>query len=335
MKKKLFRNIVGVTLIEMLLVMVIVSSIIYMSIGYIQQRTLNVRLDRTAIQMQQILNAALSYYVANNAWPPNLAALQPSYLPGAGGVFPSPWNSNYGVVATSSNYYVYVRLPSAAGNTTTPAIANVLKNLLPLSYLANSVAATPPASIAACAGGAAACYVVTTINIPGQNLNNATAVNFAGLYHSGACVPQPTCPTDANGNTMTPQIMVVPVSVNGYNDAPGGAPCNASDLSGCSINAYPLSGFTAYATAATAVTAGSGPSSCDGTVPSAICAQDYTNAPITSGNYYRVCLAVTTEKGQVVPASNPWGQLVGVVMAITRCAPTNENPGSGFTVWSN
>src|SRR5580704_3955793 len=59
----------GFTLIEMLLVLVIVSSLIYMLFGYVQQKTMQMRIDRTSLQMQQILNAGLSYYVGNGKWP--------------------------------------------------------------------------------------------------------------------------------------------------------------------------------------------------------------------------------------------------------------------------
>ena len=38
------------------------------------------------------------------------------------------------------------------------------------------------------------CEVVAAVNIPGQNLNNAGAVTFAGLYYHGGCVPVPQCP---------------------------------------------------------------------------------------------------------------------------------------------
>jgi len=44
----------GVTLLEIILVLVIISAILIMSIGYLQQRTTGMRIDRTATQIQQI-----------------------------------------------------------------------------------------------------------------------------------------------------------------------------------------------------------------------------------------------------------------------------------------
>jgi len=69
-------KVTGFTLIEMLLVLIIVSMIIYMGLGYLQQRTVQIRMDRTSLQMQQILNAGMAYYIANSTWPANLACLQ-------------------------------------------------------------------------------------------------------------------------------------------------------------------------------------------------------------------------------------------------------------------
>ena len=61
----------GFTLIEMMLVLVIVSAIIYMGAGYLQQRTMQLKVDKTVAQVQQILSAAVAYYITNNyTWPP-------------------------------------------------------------------------------------------------------------------------------------------------------------------------------------------------------------------------------------------------------------------------
>src|SRR5258708_34066525 len=59
----------GFTLVEMLLVATIISLIIYAGFSYFQQRTLQMTINRTSMQMQQILNAGLAYYVANSTWP--------------------------------------------------------------------------------------------------------------------------------------------------------------------------------------------------------------------------------------------------------------------------
>ena len=136
----------------------------------------------------------------------------------------------------------------------------------------------------------------------------------------------------------------MPVSINGYYNSPTGAPCNPTNLTGCTVNSYPLNGFTAYATSYSAA-----PPTCDGSSGSASCGASTDSSGVTTpiaggANYWRVCLSVSTEEGVVTPnnassgsaaTTGAWGQLVGVVMAVTRCVPNNGNTGSGFTVWSN
>src|SRR3990167_4197367 len=63
------RQNVGFTLLEMLLVLVIVAALLVIGMNYMQQKATAMRIDRTALQMQQILNAGLAYYVSNGKWP--------------------------------------------------------------------------------------------------------------------------------------------------------------------------------------------------------------------------------------------------------------------------
>lgn len=326
----------GFTLVEMLLVLVIVSSFIYMGMQYFQLRTQQLKIDKTAAQMQQILNAALSYYVANGAWPQSMACLRADS--GSGCSIPylaptlinNPYNSAYAVAggyagsAVYPNFFVFTGI-SAPGKATSLATSIVGK--LPMGQTGYTYSITPNALVVqqACAANANDCLAIASVNIPGQNLNNAGAVNFAGLYHHGGCVPVPSCPVDATGTTMTPQIMVVPVSVSGTNDP------NSS-------NVYPISSFTAYASGGPAAT----PAACaNGTA--AACTPVSGSAP-TSGTYWRVCLQVVTEKGDVSVTNTggsasasypyyPWGGNV-TLMAITRCVINNEPSGSTFSVFT-
>lgn len=321
MQKKQF----GFTLIEMLLVIVIVASVLYMGLTYMQQKTQSMRIDRASIQMQQILNAGMSYYVTNGSWPVSLACLQGNTSAGSSCTIPylpstmtSPWGTTYVLKNTASNLYVY----STLGSTTLGSIvsaANIIAGRIPLGYTTTDVSATPPA-VNTCtvqSSGSASCSVVGSVNIPGQNLNNATAVNYAGLYHNGGCVPVPTCPTDASGNQMVPQIMVVPVSLKGVND------------SGNSSNVYAISSFTAYATNRSTT-----PDNCYGGGSSA-CAAGTGGSIDSSRQYWRVCVSLTTQKGNVSwnSGSDNSGQYQ-TVMAITRCAINNEAIGSGFSVYT-
>jgi prepilin-type N-terminal cleavage/methylation domain-containing protein len=321
---------VGFTLIEILLVLVVVSMMIYGALLFYQQRTLQSHIDRTAAQMQQILNAALSYYLLNGAWPANIACLQGqgdptlckiAFLPAA---LVSPWGGvAYQTVASTDGalYYVYTTVSTVTAGSA-PAIAESIAGSLPISYTSSDPgsATTPPNQTTVCKPTMTSCTVAASVNIPGNNLNNARAINFAGLYRNGGCVPVPQCPVDyQSGYQMTPQIFVVPISVSGFNDS-----------SGSTQNVYPISSFTAYATGpalAASVPSCTNKSSTGSTSCGAI-----SNANPTQ-QYWRACLQIVTEKGVLDTSSRPdWGDQV-TVLAVTRCAVSNENAGSPFTVY--
>lgn len=333
----------GFTLVEILLLMVILSSFIYMGTGYLQQRTLRLRVDKTAAQMQQILNAGMSYYVNMGMWPCavagtcDLTTLQTGeYLPA--GTIVSPWGSNaYSTsvpLATKALFSVSLTLPLMSNQV---AIAAVIAGKLPL------------AKVTTCVAGVAGCTITAYVNVPGQNLSNATATNFSGLYHHGGCVPVPTCPVDkTTGVAMVPQVFVVPVSVSGVND-------NGSN------NVYPITSFTAYATGTPPGT-GTSPPLCGTAIDmtSADCTSTTAGGgapagPYKSGDdaayYWRACLQVITSLGNVATTrtdSVAWGQQV-TVAAFTRCAvtagpvippstigqPPAEPSGSTFSVFGN
>lgn len=321
-KMMLKNKVKGFTLIEILLVLVIISIFIFASLGYVQQRALQMRMDRTSTQMQQILNAGLAYYVANGDWPANLAALQSptqSFLP-PNITIKNPWGQDYFVVSSPSSpalFYVYTKINTVTGGGASAA-ANVIAGSLPMGYTSTDTAGAPPVTGSPCVAATTTCSIVASVNIPGQNLNNARAVNFAGLFKHGGCVPVPKCPVDPLGNTMTPQVMIVPTSVSGVNDV---------DTDPTRV--YPISSFTAYATNRAAT-----PAPCNGSTTAATC------TPISgppADEYWRACLQVVTEKGQVTSTTTNWGQYV-TLMAITRCAVTGgtgEAAGSTFSVFSN
>lgn len=308
----------GFTLIEMLLVMTIISAIIYGSIGYMQQRTDALKIDRAAGQMQQILNGGLAYYVGNGSWPADIATLQTAgYLPAI--TIVSPWATNYTVSNSGALFSVSMSLPTALANQ--QAVGAILAGKLPIAST-NSVTNTPPCPFPFknCPPSTTTTTIAAAVNIPGQNLNNATAVNFTGIYHNGACVPVPKCPTLANGTAMTPSIMVSPGSVSGMND-PG------------STDVYPISSFTAYATGP-GTQPGSLPAPCSNSnAPTLTCdlnANGDNSAP--AGQYWRVCLNVVTEKG-AVKWENTTGQYATVLVS-TRCAIPNESSGSSMNIWA-
>jgi prepilin-type N-terminal cleavage/methylation domain-containing protein len=313
--KNLQAKIKGFTLFEMLLVLAIMSAILILLSNYTSQRLEQFRRDRTALQMQQILNAGMAYYINNSYWPAqsgingacsstSLSSLQPNYIPSG---LVSPYGVAYSINCniTSGVFSVSLAVP---GTKTGAANAQIITGMIPLGTYSGST-------------------VTGQVNIPGQNLNNARSVNFAGYYHNGACVPAPTCP----GN-MAPDILVVPVSLYGVNDM------------SASASYYALYGFTAYAYGAPGNPPGSTPQGptnvADCTSPATASGCYSSNSPSvvnasSSYLYWRVCLSVTTEKGVVssTATDSSWGQYA-TVMAITRCVPANEVSGSDFTVWT-
>ncbi len=331
----------GFTLIEMLLVLVIISSVIFMGTNYIRQKTTALRIDTAALQMQQILNAALAYYVANGSWPAggiggaNSASTSNSlqggnYLPNNFSLV-SPWGGVYYGQATTSNFYTIGSVTGSDAYVT----AQIIAGKLPFGYTTattptSAATVTNPPTVTECTSASTTCYVVASVTIPGQNLNNATSINYAGLYHNGACVQVPTCPAGT-----TPQIFVVPASVHGANDQTA------------SGNIYPLSSFTAYATG-TGTGNGPNPTHCSNkAVSESYAPQDdtcyqtgpgQTGTQITSGDYWRVCLNVITQKGMVSwdnGLSDNSGHYTGTILAVTRCAISNENSqNSQFNVYA-
>lgn len=319
----------GFTLIEMMLVAAIISGFIFMGIGYTQQRTRALMMDRTSAQMQQILNSGLSYYVNNGTWPTNIAALQAdSYLPAT---VTSPFGTTYSVSSTASIFTVSVSLPAGYANSS--AIAQMIAGKLPFGVSTSVTPAPSPSD----PSPVSTSTISASVNIPAQNLNNVGNVSYTGVYHSGACVPVPACPTiNANGASLTPVIEVVPVSFSGMYDP------------GSDTTVYPLTSITAMTSDKTYadLSTGVGPAACgnDTSLTSTSCYSDSTletpltadgsgrtRTPITTGKYWRVCLYVNTQAGEVT-----WDALTGSyaqVLVLTRCKVSTESAGSTMNVW--
>jgi prepilin-type N-terminal cleavage/methylation domain-containing protein len=320
----------GFTLLEMVLVMAIMASVLVAILGYTTQKSDEVRRDRLVMQLQQVLNAGLAYYVNLGSWPAtsDLSGLQTNhYLPS--GTFNNPWGSAFsiGIDTTpttagnppESEFYACTSLPGAAY-----VAANVVASRLPFGQAINGSSTCPPSNSSssssstptpACTSSSTTCTIVASVSIPGQNLSNARSVNFAGLYHNGACVPVPECP----GTNMTAEVVTVPVSVVGTPDM---------------VNAYPISSFTATVSGAPSNT----PALCPGSTAPAGDTNCYStttggtnSTAFTTGNFWRVCLKIVTGNGVVNYKSANMN--AGIILALTRCTPNNEPAGSDFTVF--
>lgn len=314
----------GVTLFEILLVIVIMSIMTFLLIGYMQSRTQQAQINRATLQLQFFINAATAYYVNNGFWPgvPSSSAgytcmqgtgASPCNTKYFGSTIRSPWDTTYSTLwrSTSPNIFYFI-LPVSAGAATT-GVATTIAGKLPMA----NTTSDPVNLTSPCADNAAICYVYVFATMPEQKSNEG-AVTYSGIYRNGACVPVPTCPLDVNGNAMTPQILVAPASVAGTFDAN-------------SNNVYPISSFTAYATGPG--TGASTPACESG--GNDVCYSDVSNGAKLTGNFWRVCLQVKTSRGEV-----KWGNMGSAnsgqnksILAITRCVPNNEPVGSGFDVF--
>lgn len=134
------KKILAYTLLELLLVILIIAVLSVLGIAYYQQQTLSSKIDKTSLQMQQILQAASAYYVDNNCWPnssqnnncaqcnanaPNFV----SYLPA--GISTNPFGSG------SANQYTYQPEPQLCRK------FQVLSGALPMN-VGNRVTASLP-----------------------------------------------------------------------------------------------------------------------------------------------------------------------------------------------
>jgi prepilin-type N-terminal cleavage/methylation domain-containing protein len=360
------RKINGFTLLEMLLVITIAASMIGVLLNFTTTRIDQERRDRTAIQMQQILNAGLAYYVGNGNWPSSLAALQGAYLPS--GKILSGWGGTYTLTSTNTLLSVATTLLTVNDAAMVAGMVPLGNNLGPMPavaaianciYYMNSTgyATGPPACGQPCPGTApepnppywtgyfdhsnpsgSTCVptgttpsttVTGSVTIPGQNLNNARAINYAGVYNHGACVPAPVCPTG-----MQAQIFTAPGSVAAVTSVSG---CTSPTGNCTNIATSPIYSFTTYvmgnsASDNTPVAATPGPMDC---ASGADLACSGGSSDTTGTTYWRVCLQVTNQNGKIpTPASADQGVDMGQIMAFTRCSTPGEPTGTPVNVWT-
>ncbi len=306
----------GVTLLEVLLVLAIASSLLVLMLNYSTQKSDELRRDKTVVQVQQILNAGMSFYLSNSYWPlagatitspscdtttwTNLTILQPNYIPNT---VTQPYGFSYLINCSSTGgFYVYIKTNNATN-------AAIIAGRLPMAYRAADKTSFPPT---ACTSGTNCTYVVASVSIPGQNLNNARSVNFAARYYSGSCVPAPNCPPN-----MSPSILVMPAAVAGTIDLPtctktfhclNPPSCTiGNNIFNCTGNTYPVTDFMAYATgdaSGNPVAPDTGPYGCQTNTASACMLLQHGTMITPDGTkYWRVCLSVGTQKGKVSPAA--------------------------------
>ena len=93
--------------------------------------------EKLSWQISSIEQAALAYYVANNAWPTNIQALQSSGYLNPSWVTNNPWQNPYNISSTQNSFTVSTTVPSEW--------TNLVARDLPTSFVSgNSVASMVP-----------------------------------------------------------------------------------------------------------------------------------------------------------------------------------------------
>lgn len=73
----------GITLLELLLVIAVLAAMSVAGISYLREKALNAKIDKTALQMQMWMQAAIAYHHDNGKWPTSadVQAMMPTYMP--------------------------------------------------------------------------------------------------------------------------------------------------------------------------------------------------------------------------------------------------------------
>lgn len=187
----------GFTLIELLLVIAILSIIV--SLGILQYRRAfqTNRVEKTAIGMQHVLEAALSFYVDKNEWPDALECGDTAtatdfiqdYLPN--GETKSPMGASYCWQDTGAGtqpqqhrlFWVALKVPGEADSAR--ATANQIAARLP-----NAITTSEPTSDEQPAPSCTenACYVRAEVTVPGSGSSSGGS----NIVAAGSCQPGET-----------------------------------------------------------------------------------------------------------------------------------------------
>ena len=181
----------GFTLIEILFVIAIMAVVAGLSLSFYQQTTVSSKVSKTALQMQQILQAASAYYIANQnqaqPWPTSIDQKNPDfqvYLPI--GSTTSPWGSAYPPYSANPPF-----VDGAYNNKLFQVSVTV-----PSTAIAERIAGILPS------GQATDTTVISQVGIPGQTIvppppTPAYTIAKVGLATSGTQISF-NCPTNTN-----------------------------------------------------------------------------------------------------------------------------------------
>jgi general secretion pathway protein G len=205
----------GFTLIELLFIIVIIGIVVALTLSAYQQRTTNLKVEQTALQMQQVLQSGISYYNDNYVWPsssnPPPVFIQ-SYLPISGTT--NPWGQAYqyqGSTTQTNQFQVYSgSLPSAQ-------IASRISSLLPNAGIdpANSTQV-----IAVVAAAQRSTFDIRMVGVTPAVSDGQTAATFDMQCPTGFTPTIVTAPTQISTETYPP---VTGAKWNGHPQCPMGS----------------------------------------------------------------------------------------------------------------
>lgn len=209
----------GFTLLELLLIIILFSVIAMSGIATYQLYSTRAKVERTAKQMQQILEAASSYFIDYGCWPGDSSC--PSNAPAFNQYMTvsaiNPWGQNYSYSNVSNTKKFQVlsgNLPSSAVSAQVAALlpsavingqqvltqiaipAKIKSSQVNSKYMISVIGQTPPINNKdgyilnmTCPPGTIANVVFTPTNIQPETYSTCLAGNitFNNIYTYGAC----------------------------------------------------------------------------------------------------------------------------------------------------
>lgn len=156
----------GFSLLELTIVLIIITILASAIVPQLINGYLIKAANKTALDMSSIEEASRAYYLENNNWPTNIAALQ------TGNYLPSTWNviNPFGLSASAPSNYTYnisSTGPALTVSTFVPTAAEpTIQNLLPVT----SVSGNTINSTVSVPGGASSLQTGTILPWPSNNL---------------------------------------------------------------------------------------------------------------------------------------------------------------------
>lgn len=100
----------GFTLIQLLLVIIIIAIIASLEIALTSSKTATLKVQKSAVQIQQLLQAAINYRKDNNKWPVSFR-IYANYIPltlSNNYQISDPWGGKYALQATASDLSISI-----------------------------------------------------------------------------------------------------------------------------------------------------------------------------------------------------------------------------------